>query len=295
MNGFKSCHPAVNFLYFTAVLLFSMFLLNPVMLAVSFICTFSYAVMLNGRRAVRFNLTVILPMVLFAVLINPLLNHEGATILAYFPSGNPLTLEAVIYGIAASVMIASVICCFSCFNRIMTSDKLMYLFGRMIPSLSLIFSMSLRFVPSFKEQLLKTASAQRCIGRGVNGGGITERIKNASSIMSVMLTNSLEASIETADSMRARGYGTGARSAFSVYTFTVRDRCAVLYTLALALYVLAGVMLGAADFLYFPRIGEIPLNAYSVSVFSAYFLLCAEPIAIEITEIVRWKHLKSRI
>ncbi len=66
---------------------------------------------------------------------NPAFNHEGATILAYLPSGNPLTLEFIVYGLSAAVMMASVILWFSCYNAVMTSDKFVYLFGRVIPAL----------------------------------------------------------------------------------------------------------------------------------------------------------------
>lgn len=39
---------------------------------------------------------------LFAVTaaVNPAFSHEGRTILRYLPSGNPLTLESILYGIA---------------------------------------------------------------------------------------------------------------------------------------------------------------------------------------------------
>jgi energy-coupling factor transport system permease protein len=46
-------------------------------------------------------------------------------------------------------MLAAVISWFSCYNAVMTSDKFVYLFGRVIPALSLILSMTLRFVPKF--------------------------------------------------------------------------------------------------------------------------------------------------
>ncbi len=42
---------------------------------------------------------------------------------------------------------------FSCYNKVMTSDKFIYLFGRLIPALSLILSMALRFVPGLTGQL----------------------------------------------------------------------------------------------------------------------------------------------
>lgn len=44
----------------------------------------------------------------------------------------PLTLESIAYGCAAAVMLVAVLFWFSCYNEVMTSDKFMYLFGRII-------------------------------------------------------------------------------------------------------------------------------------------------------------------
>ena len=85
------------------------------------------------------------------------------TVITYLGTGNPLTLESILYGLAAAAMLVTVIGWFSCYNAVMTSDKFIYLFGRIIPSLSLLFSMVLRFVPRFKAQLKTVSAAQRCI------------------------------------------------------------------------------------------------------------------------------------
>ena len=79
------------------------------------------------------------PLLLFSAVLNPLFNHEGATILTYLPDGNPLTLESMLYGVSAAAMMVTVILWFSCYNSVMTSDKFLYLFGRVIPALSLLF------------------------------------------------------------------------------------------------------------------------------------------------------------
>ena len=160
MNEFKSYHPIVNFLYFVIVIGFSMFFMHPLCLAVSFACGLVYSTILNGRRAVKTNLVYMLPVLIITALINPAFNHEGVTILTYLPGGNPLTLESILYGLAAGFMLVSVICWFSCYNEVMTSDKFIYLFGRIIPSLSLIFSMTLRLVPKFATQLKIVTNAQ---------------------------------------------------------------------------------------------------------------------------------------
>ena len=91
----------MNFLYFALVLLFSMCLMHPVSLCISLAGAVSYQVLLNGRKGLRFSLVFMLPMMLFAALVNPVFNHEGATILTYLPSGNPLTAESIWYGLAA--------------------------------------------------------------------------------------------------------------------------------------------------------------------------------------------------
>ena len=44
------------------------------------------------------SLRVALPVLLLAALVNPAFNHAGVTILIYLPSGNPLTLESILYG-----------------------------------------------------------------------------------------------------------------------------------------------------------------------------------------------------
>ena len=164
-DTFSGYHPTINFLYFALVLLFSMCLMHPVYLAISLTGALAYDIYLKGRKAVRFAAMGLLPMAAVAALVNPAFNHEGATILTYLPSGNPLTLESMLYGVAAAVMLASVVLWFSSYNEVMTSDKFVYLFGRVIPALSLVLSMALRFIPKFKAQMQTVSEAQACIGR----------------------------------------------------------------------------------------------------------------------------------
>ena len=295
MNEFKNYHPLVNFAYFTAVIAFAMFFMNPFCLAVSFLSGFLYSVMLGGRKALKSFLMYLVPLMLITALINPAFSHAGITVLGYLPSGNPLTLESVLYGIAASFMLAGVLCWFSCFNKIITSDKIMYLFGKILPSLSLIISMTLRFVPKFRQQLKEVRDAQRCIGRDLSDGKIIKKIKNSIRILSVVITQSLENAIDTADSMKSRGCGLPGRTAYSNYTFDNRDKAALAAVLALTAYVLAGGIFGKFHFSFFPYIKSSEVTPYGLSFFAAYAVLCFMPVIIEIREEHRWKKLRSKI
>lgn len=295
MNEFKNYHPIVNFTYFLFVIGFSMFFMHPVSLCISFICSFTYSVMLKGKKAIKTSLVYMLPTLLVTALINPAFNHEGVTVIGYLPSGNPLTLESVIYGICAAIMLVSVICHFSCYNEVMTSDKFIYLFGKIIPSLSLILSMTLRFVPKFVSQLKVVSNAQKCMGRDMSSGSVIKRAKHGLTILSIMVTWSLENAIETADSMKSRGYGIKGRTAFSIFTFDKREKKAFVCILVLGIYTLVGNIMGGMYFRYFPSMKWAEVSPFNVSVFAAYFLLCMCPIIIELWEVRRWKVLRSKI
>lgn len=152
-DTFSRYHPVVNFLFFALVLVFSMVLMHPVCLLISLLGAVLYVIQLNGRKGLRLSLRIALPVMLLAALVNPAFNHAGMTILTYLPTGNPLTLESILYGLAAGCMLCAVLLWFVCYNRVLTSDKFVYLFGRVIPALSLVLSMTLRFVPRFKQQM----------------------------------------------------------------------------------------------------------------------------------------------
>ena len=295
MSEFKTYHPIVNFVYFVFVIGFSCFFMHPACLFISLISSFTYSVMLKGKKAIKTNLIYMLPMLIMMSLINPIFNHEGITILAYLPSGNPMTLESVIYGLCAAIMIVSVICHFSCYNEVMTSDKFIYLFGKIIPAMSLIISMTLRFVPKFSAQLKVVIKAQKCMGRDVSKGSIIKRAKNGLNILSIMTTWALENAIETADSMKSRGYGVPGRTAFSIYKFDKRDKKALVCILVLGIYTFVGNLMGGMYFRFFPSVKMAEVSSFDISVFVAYLLLCICPIIIEIWEVRKWKVLRSKI
>ena len=294
MNEFAKYHPLINFIYFTAVIVFSMIFVHPICLVTSLLCSAIYSIILNGKKALKF-IVMLLPLMLISALINPAFNHEGVTVIAYLPSGNPLTLESILYGIVAASMVATVICWFSCFNKIMTSDKFIYLFGRINPSLSLILSMTFRFVPKFKEQVQEVSNAQKSMGRDTSEGSVFARVKNSIRILSAVITWSLENAIDTSDSMKSRGYGLTGRTAYSNYVFDKRDVTALIYLAVTIIYFLIGALLGKIHYRYFPSMRGTDMSFYSTSIFISYIMICIMPIIIEIWEELKWRKLKSKI
>ncbi len=292
---FTGYHPAVNFLYFVLVIGCSMFVMHPIFLACSCIGGMAYYVYLKKWKALKTALWMMLPVFLISAVINPLFTHKGVTVLAYFKNGNALTLESILYGLASGVMLVSVLNWFSCYQVVMTSDKFIYLFGKVIPAMSLILSMVFRFVPKFQIQIEKISNSQKCIGRDVTNGRVLNRAHHGMKILSVMTTWALENSVETADSMKSRGYGLRGRNNFSIYRFDTRDKIMTAVMAAMGLVVIGGIGGKAVSFLYYPMIVINKNTPLAILVYVCYGALCLLPVVINVVEDIKWHYLKSKI
>ena len=294
-DRFAQYHPLVNFLYFTLVLVFSMVLRHPLAQGVSLLCACIYAVQAEGQRAVLFCLKWCLPVFLLTALFNPAFSHEGVTILLYLPTGNPLTLESILYGVSAGVLLVTVMVWFMNSSRVITSDKFIYLFGRVIPALSLVLSMTLRFIPKFKSQLAAVVEAQRSIGRDISQGSLLRRMKLAVSVLSIMITWALENAMDTADSMKGRGYGLPGRTAFSIYRLDDRDKSALAFLLLCAFCLVMGTAASAFSFRYYPGIRAGARTPLALSFQLVYAALCTMPILLNAFEERKWKSIHSKM
>lgn len=285
---FSSYHPIVNFVYFGLVFAFSMYFMHPVCLIISLCASGVYHFYLYKRKSLLFLRQVALPMLIMTAFINPAFNHQGKVILCYLPTGNPLTFESILYGLAAAVMLVAILLWFGCYSAVMTSDKFVYLFGRVIPALSLVLSMGLRFVPRFVNQFNKIKEAQVGIGRDISQGSVGRRLQNAFACFSIMITWALENAIETADSMKSRGYGLKGRTAFSIYQFCDRDKGVLLWFVFCGMYLLCGSLAGGLFWRYFPSVRGVLTENFTISLQVVYAAMCYTPVIIDRREDKKW-------
>ena len=290
-DAFNKIHPFTGLLYFAVVIGFSMFFMNPVCITLSLCCALLNAVIINGKRALGLTVKFIIPMILLVMIINPVFNHRGATIITYLPWQNPLTLEAILYGIASAVMFSSVILWFSVFNTVMTSDKIICLFGRIIPSLSLVISMTLRFVPRFVSKFKELKSARITPQKQ----GFIIKMKILLSELSVMLSWSLESSVESADSMKSRGYGIKGRTAYNIFKFRKTDVIIITALIISALTMILLIVLGVGKYSFSPVLKIEFSGALSVLFYVIYLGIMLIPSITIAWEGLKWKQLQSKI
>lgn len=293
MKAFSNYHPFVLMVYFLSVTVTAMFVWNPVIQLSALAGGIIFCMTLQSRREMLSDLRFYLPLFLLVALTNPLFSHNGATPL-FFLNGNPVTLEAFLYGAAIAVMVTGVMLWCKCYSKIMTSDKFLFLFGKAIPKLSLVLSMALRFIPMFQKQMRKVNRAQKAMGLYASKRYI-DKIKGALRVLSVMITWSLENAIETAASMKARGYGLKGRANYAMFRFTKRDSFMLCCTVLLTVLCLTGVAFKTTDFFYYPRVSGIDVSAGALITYIGYAILALLPFMIQTKERLTWKYYVSRI
>lgn len=163
MNTFSRIHPGVTSVYFLTILLFSMFVMNPVLELLTLLGGLLYCWSLTGWGNRLRDLGFYLLMVLLMALMNPLFSHNGKTPL-FFMNGNAVTVEAIAYGGAMGVMVVGILLWCRSYSILMTSDKFVYLVGSAMPKLAVVLSSALRYVPMLKRQARKVHRTQRAMG-----------------------------------------------------------------------------------------------------------------------------------
>lgn len=267
--------------------------MHPVYLCV----TLFMAILLNfvfkrGRFFKEWKLYI--PMFFLMAIINPLISHNGELVLFYL-NGNAVTVEAIFYGVAIAMLLVAVMLWFSCYNEVMTSDKFLYLFSKLSPALALTISISMRLVPRFTHQLAQIANAQKTLGMDYRTGSLMHRIQCIARILSVLITWALDNAIDTADSMKARGYGIRKRSTFSIFVFTRRDGQMLTFMMLLICINIGAVLYGATTYYFYPTFSSVQLDSVSLIFYGSYFMLLAIPLVVEVKESLKWHSLKSSV
>lgn len=289
-RAFSSYHPIVSFLYFTIIIVASMMFMHPMFVGISLITSIIYSFILDKNKAKQLTLFGLVMAVTICI-ANGLFVHRGVKVLFFF-RGNPITLESILYGALSGCMMMSVIMWFSCYNEIITSDKFLYIFGKILPSIALIISMTLRLIPKLISQGKIIAQSQKTVGLDYSEGNIMLKIKSYMRVLSILVTWALEDAVQTADSMKARGYGVDKRSNFSIFIFIKRDLEMLIFIITVTIFLFIGYSKGLASLMFYPSIAPISFDITSIIIYISFALISLLPIFLEIKEEKQWKQLE---
>lgn len=286
-------HPVSSAFCFLSVLTVAMFAQNPVFRLPALLGGIAFYLCLDGKNGLRRNIVGDIILFLLVAVTNPLFVHNGATPL-FFLNGNAITLEAVLCGIDISAMLLSVVFWFRCVNIVMTSDKLLYLFGKLSPRISVLLSSALRFVPLFREQARKIRTAQKALGLYASDS-IADRIRASCRTYSALVSWALENAVDTGASMKGRGYELRGRTFYSSYKLKAADAAVLSVTAVSDIIIATAALSGSLGFSFYPRIAEQKADFATIAAATVFCIISFLPFFLEAKETVLWRYYRSKI
>ncbi len=292
MGHFLRYNPTVAAMHCLSVVGIILFTMDPILLSISLVGALTASVLQNGGFKGRSHF-YFLCLFVGVTLLNPLFSHNGATVL-FVMNHNPITLEALIYGLLTAMVLVASLYWFRTYTEGMTADAWLYLFGGLSPRLALILSMALRYIPLFANQQKKVKQTQTALGL-YKDENIIDRIKGELRVFSVMVTWALENGIVTADSMVARGYGIGKRSRYSDYRIRKGDVILLCLMVGLTVLTVMAMVKGAVGFTVYPTMQSAESSMLGILGYLSYGLLTFLPMIIEGKEWITWKYCVWKI
>ena len=281
-------NPFTVAVYYLCVLGIIMFSMNPLLIAIALVTSVLSAVIggTAGKKAHLFSLAVFL----IAAVLNPLFVHKGQTPLFFF-NDNPITLEATVYGLCAAGMLTAALYRLRDLSGVMTSDRVLYLFGRFSPQLALLLSMAIRYTALFRVRWRRICDAQRALGLFTDGN-LIDAVRGRARVLSILITWTLENGIVTAESMESRGYGTGRRTSYATYRVHKSDVILMLVCIWLTALSAVGIYYSKAAF--YPELSMDLLSPWGIAGAAAFTVLSILPLIINGKEAIRWRLLLSK-
>lgn len=261
-------HPACKILWVLGVLFGSIIINDPILLFILFLSTISFAIIGKIIKEWFSFVKLALWFSLIIILINLLASQHGLTII-YSIADIPffgtikITLESLLFGMAMSLRLLSTISAFAIITLTINPDDLLQtiLLLKFPYRTVFITTIAIRFIPSLFMDLENLQDSIRTRGYKLTEKNFLGRIRRKTSILSPLLSNSLERSIQSAEAMEARGFGSsGKKTFYKIIRVTTVDYFFIILSLFLFLLFSAMWFLKLGSYNYYPTLSTINLS-----------------------------------
>jgi energy-coupling factor transport system permease protein len=252
---------------------------NPLFMASLFLISCAMAVYYAGPRAFWNSFKWVSLIGIGVLLLNVLLVHRGQTVLMYI-FRNPVTLEAVIYGVYNMLMISALIISFVSFNVLLDSGRFLYLFSWILPRTSFIFDMTLRYIPLFRRRATELSSVYS-VNRAKSGTKAVDKIKVAGTQLKALTAWTLEEGMDTALSLKTKNYGAKDRVLYVRYRLTVKDIVMLVLLLFCILYIYIANYTQDIGFSFYPVTDSMKLHGDMLAIYIVAVSVSACPLILE--------------
>jgi energy-coupling factor transport system permease protein len=207
-----------------------------------------------GRARARPLLTVVVVTAALGTVFNLVVSHVGTTVMFELPDGipalgGPYTVEALAFGASTGVTLAAAILAVAPFSLQLGPEDILDALPSALSRTGSALAASLNLVPAVGASFAAVTEAQRLRGWRPRGPRSWAEV-----VVPVVLT-AIEGSIQLAESMEARGYGSGPRSHVRPLRLSSVDWVVVAASgLAALLFALSRAAGWATDWYPFPTL-----------------------------------------
>ena len=312
-------HPAVYILYYFIMIVLAFILRDPYFL-LSFLILILVLISLQGISSeLKQIMKLFLPLSILIIIINPLIQKKGVHRI-YLMKNFFITYEAIAFGILTSLALLIVILIFSSYNKSVTYQEMLYIFSKKLPIISMIIVMSLRFIPLINSRVGEVKKLNHLKANGIETKldnnnqdkleefdtnisdskflkkinsskkfqSIIKEAKIIGKIMGITVSWSLEESMFTAKSMKARGYKSYKRTSYLSYDISLTDIIFLVLIFITVSIIVLGIIQGYGLTDIYPSLDfaltDLPLNIY----YFAFIIFLLPLIYLEIRERMLW-------
>jgi len=271
------------------MIILSLASMQPVFQVISFVVVTAYAVSISGLRSFLKGNWWLVFLIGFVVFFNGVFSGLGLTVLFVLNLGfiqTPITLESLFYGLVMGLMLANVILWFNVFSKLSSEHGFVELFARISPTVALMLSRIMVFIPELLGQARKIDRAQHAFAPTDSQMKETRkgRLVYAGTLSSHLMEWGMEKSLITANSMLARGYGSRKRTSYRRTRLTARDAVPLIAILVLGALSLVCAIWASMAYDFYPFLSAIELWWG----YSPYLVLCCVPLIMQLGEELAW-------
>jgi energy-coupling factor transport system permease protein len=188
---------------------------NP-LYALSLLIVVQMVKMAQGKADNAYDLPLLriaLVILILGAVYNALFVHSGDTVLFIMPDlpliGGPITLEALLDGMANGMLLVALLALFLSFNAIVPVSDLLRMTPMAFRDVGVVILVAFTYLPETRRHLSRIREAQAIRGHEMHG------FRDWRPVVVPLLVGGLERSMQIAESMVARGYGSVADRASS--------------------------------------------------------------------------------
>ncbi len=283
-RGLYLIHPWPAFFYLIIALALTMCSVNPLLILSSLISASLFEMYDIGIKSFAKYLPWLLLVIVITTIGNMIISHNGMHVLFYV-NDNRITFEAGLYGVVFGLMFSAAFLWCDIMHRIITGEKLTYMFGSFAPNLGLIIAMTLHYIPLLRQRYKAVHDVQLSMGRGSVKGPIA-KARQWGKEFGIVISWSLENSIETSSTMLAMGYGVGKRSNYSDYRIKALDIGFIMSMIVLCIPAFIVTLFQNYKVYYYPEFGMMS-SIYDMIALSVFYLIYML-IPLILARFLRW-------